>query len=199
MTEEVWKPVAGYEGKYDVSTLGRIRDKKGRTRKQYRQRGTNTWYLAVSMTKDGVTKTRKVHKVVAETFIPNPDKLPVINHKDEDGTNNNVDNLEWCTHSYNRTYGSAVERQAAKLRGHINPHAYKVEAFGETHTYREWAEIYGITTKAIDERLRHGWSAERAVSTPLMRNGSSYIDGRLVRDVGKLGGFPLPEPPKEET
>ena len=58
----------------------------------------------------------KVHRLVAIAFIPNPNNYPIINHKDQNPANNNVDNLEWCTYSYNTTYGDAVERRTKSYR-----------------------------------------------------------------------------------
>ena len=72
-------------------------------------------YKTVSLTKDGKTKTLFVHRLVAEAFIPNADNLPMVNHKDEDKTNNFVENLEWCTNDYNINYGTARRRQAKKI------------------------------------------------------------------------------------
>ena len=62
--------------------------------------------MIVRLCKDGCQKTSGVHRLVAQAFIPNPDNLPVINHKDENKLNNNVDNLEWCTMEYNNKYGT---------------------------------------------------------------------------------------------
>ena len=85
-------------------------------------------YKTVCLTKDGKSKTHFVHRIVAEAFIDNPDNLPMVNHKDEDKTNNFAENLEWCTASYNRTYGKAAEKHAKTLRGrkHTEEHKRKI-------------------------------------------------------------------------
>lgn len=106
---EVWKDIEGYEGKYQVSNLGRVRglDRKnsmGKTVKGriLKPRKTHAGYLRAHLCRDD----RYIHRLVAEAFIPNPNNLPQINHKDEDKANNSVDNLEWCTCEYNLSYGS---------------------------------------------------------------------------------------------
>lgn len=81
-----------------------------------------TRYPSVNLTKDGVTKTYSVHRLVAEAFIPNPSGLPCVNHKDESRDNNSVDNLEWCTYQYNNSYGTAPERRAESARQYFDTH-----------------------------------------------------------------------------
>ena len=71
--------------------------------------------MFVQLYKNGVMKNEHIHRLVALTFIPNPNNLPQVNHKDEDKSNNCVDNLEWCEHKYNVNYGTAIER-ASKSR-----------------------------------------------------------------------------------
>lgn len=74
-------------------------------------------YKRVGLYKNGKYKPYNVHRLVAITFIPNPTNLPVVNHKDEDKTNNNVNNLEWCTYEYNNNYGTKKERLSASKKG----------------------------------------------------------------------------------
>ena len=70
----------------------------------------NKGYLKVGLYKDGIHYLKMLHVLLAEAFIPNPHNLPFVNHKDENGLNANLDNLEWCTHQYNMTYGTKQER-----------------------------------------------------------------------------------------
>lgn len=114
---EEWKSVVGYEGLYEVSSLGRVRSLdrydsnnhflKGRI---LRLCADTKGYLIVGLWSNNKKKMYKVHRMVAQAFIPNPDNLPIINHKDENPINNNVDNLEWCDSEYNNNYGTARER-----------------------------------------------------------------------------------------
>lgn len=109
-TKETWKPVVGYEGLYEVSSEGRVRNvKTGRILKP----GNNgRGYLYVCLYKNGAVKNHCLHRLVAQAFIQNPNKLPEVNHKDEIRTNNNLDNLEWCTYKYNANYGTRNEKIA---------------------------------------------------------------------------------------
>lgn len=138
----VRKPVRGYEGNYAVDQFGRVYGidrtatvldngriyEKPIAGKQMKQSLHTKGYKTVSLTKDGKTKTVFVHRLVAEAFIDNPKNLPMVNHKDEDKTNNFAENLEWCTASYNRTYGKGAEKQAKQLRGkkHTEEHKQKI-------------------------------------------------------------------------
>lgn len=110
---EEWKDVIGYEGKYQVTATGRIRTLNfkgtGLTKELFPIK--NRWgYLTIQLYKDGRYHHYGIHRLVALAFIPNPDNLPQVNHKDEDKTNNNVDNLEWCTAKYNSNYGTKNQR-----------------------------------------------------------------------------------------
>lgn len=111
---EIWASIAGYE-RYQVSTYGRVWDKeKDREVPQFiNDRG----YKIVHLTKNRTDKKARVHRLVAEAFIPNPDNLPQVNHKDGkkwERINNHVENLEWCDNKYNNNYGDAHPSQPVK-------------------------------------------------------------------------------------
>lgn len=114
--KEIWKDVPDYEGLYQVSNLGRIKSLYN-----YKRNGTNILiprikrgYYTIGLRKNGKRKWFLVHRLVAKAFIPNPNNLPQINHKDENKLNNNIKNLEWCSVSYNNTYGTRIQRVRTK-------------------------------------------------------------------------------------
>ena len=131
VAEVRWKAVDGYDGLYEVSTLGQVRNAKGLVMKQHLKRDKYTVYKKVALWKDGKYKQFYVHRLVAEAFVENPNNLPIVNHKDEDGTNNLPNNLEWCNKSYNAKYGKSPEKIGHKNIPPPNfckspPIAYKV-------------------------------------------------------------------------
>lgn len=102
---EIWKNIKNYEGIYQISNLGKIKNKE-KILKQYVKKG----YYTIGLRKNGLRKFYQVHRLVAQAFIENKDNLPQVNHIDENKLNNNVDNLEWCTVSYNNCYGTRLKR-----------------------------------------------------------------------------------------
>lgn len=179
---EVWKPIPGFEGYYEASTLGIIRSVdrivqvktmyatyprflKGKVVKQtFDGKGC---YLQAMLSKDGIHKKYLTHRLVAQTFIANPMNLPEVNHKDEDKTNNSVSNLEWCDHVYNNNYGSKLH----KTRGENNPqNKFTAETVREirrlyipgdsVYGSMGLSKMFGISpshTTAILKRRRWGW------------------------------------------
>lgn len=124
MNKEIWKDIKDYEGLYQVSNLGKVRSldhirknekyenqkclTKGRMLKPAIQKESG--YAFVVLSKNGKTKGFRVHRLVAETFIQNPYNYRCVNHKDENKQNNNVNNLEFCSHKYNNNYGTKPKR-----------------------------------------------------------------------------------------
>lgn len=121
---EIWKDIPGYEGRYQASNTGQIkalaRKRKNGIVSDERILKQQTWplgYKKVTLCNDdNAHKTLFVHRLIALTFIDNPNNLPFVNHKDENGSNNHVENLEWCTQTYNANYGHRLE----KTRGENN-------------------------------------------------------------------------------
>lgn len=128
--KELWKDVIEYEGLYQVSSFGNVRTIaryvnsshrgfigkrfiKQKIMKPYNYGG----YLGVALCKNGRYKQKLLHRLVAEAFIPNPDNLPCVNHKDENRQNNRVKNLEWCTHKYNNNYGNRNDKISNSRKG----------------------------------------------------------------------------------
>ena len=105
MEEETWKPIEWSCGFHEVSSQGRIRDIL--TGNIIKDKIGTDGYKIISI--EG--KTKSVHRIVAEAFIPNPENKPYVNHKDEDKTNNRVENLEWCDAEYNARYSAYKQLQ----------------------------------------------------------------------------------------
>lgn len=108
------KELTKYPGYY-VDDSGKVYSRKYGDLRELKQYPKTYGYLYVALSRNCKKDYVRVHRLVAETFIPNPDNLPEVNHKDEDKTNNRVDNLEWCTSRNNRMYGTRRERVARKV------------------------------------------------------------------------------------
>ena len=128
MKNEIWVNVKNYPN-YQVSNFGEVKSlqrqrilgknkfiQNERILKQHIING----YAYVYLTKNSKTKGFRVHRLVAENFIDNPNNYPCINHKDENKLNNRVDNLEWCTNKYNNNYGSFKKKIANSRYKKIN-------------------------------------------------------------------------------
>ena len=102
------KDVVGYEGLYAVTSCGKVYSYK--YKKFLKPWDNGDGYLRVGLCKDNERKEYKIHRLVAEAYIPNPENLPQINHKDENKANNCLQNLEWCDASYNTNYGTRNEK-----------------------------------------------------------------------------------------
>ena len=149
--KEIWKDIDGYEGLYRVSNLGRVKSLKQGKEKILKQVLVNN-YLAISLYKNNEKKLCKVHRLVCQTFLLNPQNLPQVNHKDENKTNNKVDNLEWCDVKYNNNYGTRTQRANEKnTNGKCSKTVLQYSKDGEF--IRQWK-----STKDVERNLGYGHS-----------------------------------------
>ena len=139
MRTEIWKTAiyddVVYEGLYQVSNFGNILSLN------YRNTGRaelmNPWedkdgYLKIGLRKNRKTDFILVHRLVAQTFLPNPDNYPQVNHKDENKANNRVENLEWCDGKYNHNYGTINQRiSKANTNGKLSKPVLQLSLTGE--------------------------------------------------------------------
>lgn len=179
---EVWKDIIGYEGRYMISNLGRVKSlsrevSNGKGVRKIDEKIITPYtdelgYKKVSLKKDNKGKTSKVHRLVAIAFIPNPMNLPQVNHKDENPSNNNVDNLEWCDAKYNVNYGNhnkklskalmgrkldkkQVEKMSKMFNGGGNPRAQKVICNGKTYgCVKDLAKEIGIDNSLLMKYIK---------------------------------------------
>lgn len=155
MIANMWRDINGYEGLYQISDTGEVKSlertrvgKNGSTvivteciRKQ---KTDKDGYKEVALCKDGKMKYYRVHRLVAEAFLENPNDYTIINHKDENPANNNASNLEWCTQQYNRQYSLHKSSTVIECNRVIYP------------SIRECARVLGIDTKNIRYHLNKG-------------------------------------------
>lgn len=141
LMNETWKDIAGYEGLYQVSDLGRVRSLRNGKVRFLKPRNNKKGYLRAVLYLSGKVRNVYIHRLVAQAFIPNPLNLPEINHKDEDKTNNAVDNLEWCDRRYNCNYGTYRVRMRTKFKERFTNGLYAkgvLQYDSEGNLVREW-------------------------------------------------------------
>ena len=171
--DEIWKPIPGYEGYYEVSNLGRVksldrehitsngkhRSIKGRMLKL----NLSQEYANVELNKEGHPHVYSVHRLVAMTFIPNPENKQTVNHKDGDKLNNVVDNLEWMTWSENNKHAHETGLNTtdpnktgatAKSNAVTSRSVYCVETDQIYCSRSECARQLGIESSAINDSIR---------------------------------------------
>jgi hypothetical protein len=162
--KEIWKPIVGYEGRYEISNLGNVASLKyarGSNRRLLKQ-STNTWgYSQVTLSKDKEKCNKTVHRLVAEAFIENPNKHKQINHIDENKHNNRVDNLEWCDSKHNMNYGNRTAKASnSKKKPVIATLPDGTEEYYES--IKDAAEILHLSHSTISASLHKKWRHKRA-------------------------------------
>ena len=158
--KEIWKDIKGYENKYQISNKGNVKSLNyKRTNKTKIISPALSIYKTVTLSKKSKTKTYYIHRLVAETFIPNEFNLPQVNHKDGDKYNNNVSNLEWCTEKENMHHARKVlgkEFNPPKLKGTRNPKATAIKCI-------ETDEIFQLISDASKKYNVSMGSLSRAI------------------------------------
>lgn len=149
---EIWKDIKGYEGLYQVSNLGRIKSFLKNKQGQVLNCSPNTkGYLQFRLRKNGVSKVTRVHRIVAETFIDNPNNYTQVNHKDENKLNNNINNLEWCDCIYNINYGTRNERRTKTISKPVIQYDLNMKMIQEFNSIKEAANITGFNNRSISK------------------------------------------------
>lgn len=164
--EEKWKAIAGYEG-YAVSNLGRVKSLKYDKEKILKPYKHRDGYLFVYLYRNGKRKMFYVHRLVASAFIQNPEGFEQVNHKDENKTNNCVDNLEFCNAKYNNNYGTHTRRSAAAQINHpAKSKAVEASRFSDFRTIEH-------RFASVAEANRNGY---------FLGNVSACCNGRYCRE-----------------
>lgn len=196
MEEEVkeeWRPVVGFEGLYEVSNLGRVKSVQRIAYGSYRKRVVperimalhyaRGGYLRTSLHKDGEMRTFAIHRLVAEAFIPNPENLPQVNHKNEVKDDNRASNLEWCSLDYNVHYGTGIERRSkTQVNGPCAVPVLQIDP-STMEIIKEWP--------SMAEAERNGFShgcVSNCCKNRYLREGNNVYHGFIWRY--KEGGHP---------
>lgn len=148
--EEEWRPIKGYEGLYEVSNMGRVKSLHAPQGIILKQGTYPNGYMGANLSKDGTVNMKLVHRLVAIAFIQNPNNYEEVNHKDGNKKNNTVDNLEWCTRSYNlkHAYHNKLMDRSEQKKSVI---LYK--RYGEYDSITEAAEALGVAPQTLSNAI----------------------------------------------
>lgn len=171
MKIEKWEPIKDTSGVYSVSTFGRVRNNK--TGRMMQQQESHNGYLRVNLSVGEKRRYFPVHRLVGTAFIANPKNLPQINHKDENRKNNAVENLEWCTSSYNCSYGGRVEKLKKKIGYRVRKYTESGELICEYLSINDavkdiGGEWHGIRDACGKNRTYHGFLWELNTNSPAL-------------------------------
>lgn len=199
MIKEVWKPIKGYEGRYEVSNIGRVKTLpfvrgnhigRYKTKEIIRKQSANQkGYMRIGL--NGLDSKRKmysVHRLVAMAFIPNPENLTEVNHRDFNKSNNCVENLEWCDRDYNLSYLDTKDRWIKKMDWNKNGMKHRKPVIGTINnrqvrfdSIKSASEFIGCVPTAIGNvvsgrsKTAGGWNFEFAVDEKVMKRTHSVL------------------------
>ena len=181
--KEVWKDIVGYEGLYQVSNLGRIKAIRNDADKILTAQKKQSGYIGCSLSKNGVVKHYKVHRLVAEAFIPNIENKPQINHINGIKTDNNVYNLEWCTARENINHSFRAGLSKGRRDGE-NKLSKKVRQYSLNGAFiKEWE-----SAMQIQRELGFNNSAISACCLNKQKQSYGYIWRHYDQDIRKDQG-----------
>lgn len=180
--KEVWKDIKGYCGKYQISSLGRVKslfyhNAKGVKRDGILKCATDKkGYLRCALSLHNELRTFKVHRLVALHFIPNPKSFPQVNHKNGNKKDNRVENLEWCDNSYNQihAWGNSLNKGRTKCGKKVQV----VFPNGEIRTFRtirETAKYFGVCEETI-RYIKNGGCCSK-----LIPNKYKFVFANIIR------------------
>lgn len=159
MSNEIWKDIVGYEGLYQVSNFGKVKNIK--TLKILKPSLTYNGYEMVKLSKNSKVKNFRINRLVAEAFIPNPNNYPIVNHKDGNKLNNNINNLEWCSYSYNLIEAYRLKLKTSRIK------SKKVNQIQNNKTIKIWN-----STSEIEKKL--GYSSGNISQVCNKKRKSAY-------------------------
>lgn len=168
MVKELWKPVVGFEGIYEVSNLGNVRSldrvitycngikHKHKGKLLTPKKNIKSGYLEVSLYKGKKGRSFRVNRLVALAFVPNPNNYPMVNHKDENILNNFANNLEWCTAKYNANYGNRARKFSISAGTKVAMYTLNGDRLlGTFNSICECSKYIGYHTSSICYALEH--------------------------------------------
>lgn len=165
LPNEIWKPITGFEGYYEVSNYSRIKgldrvDCMGQRRKEaiMSQQLDKDGYTYTSLARERKDSTKRPHRLSSIEFIPNPNNYPQVNHKDGNKINNHIDNLEWCTNQQNIDHAIAIglrDGRGIKNYGCVLTESQVVEIYNSKLPNKELSKLFGVGALAIG-RIKHG-------------------------------------------
>ena len=181
---EIWKDIADYEGFYQVSNFGRVKSlsRYAKCRNGNRSVSENilkpqpngAGYYTVTLCKNGTIVKHLLHRIIAIAFIPNPNNLPCINHKDANRKNNSITNLEWCTHKYNSNYHICKDKQSAfMINRYVTDESWKKSCAERLNKYTTQMRKK-VCQLDVDNNVIHIWE-----STLEAEQLGGYIHGNI--------------------
>lgn len=151
--KEIWKPIQDYEN-YFVSNFGRVKNSKGKIRKFVHDKKDYGYVRVALISKNKKQKNILVHRLVALAFIPNTENKSIVNHLNENKSDNRVENLEWSTLSENQRHGSCIDRRILKYYKKIGQYSLDGKLIKKFDSIKEDSIFYNITDSAIIQNLK---------------------------------------------